>query len=135
MSDDWERDAEIRRLQRVIAKELSENDELGSEYTYVNSLRCELKELRAELLASQAREMVLKKAIHDYFDPAPDLKELIGKLVGALEFVAYKQGQAWIDSNGGPDKRCLSDDRNERIIMASKALADTQAVREKMGLG
>lgn len=31
--------SEIDRLKRVIAKELSENDELGCEYTYVNALR------------------------------------------------------------------------------------------------
>lgn len=37
---------EIDRLNKVIAKELSENDELGCEYTYVNTLRIELKELQ-----------------------------------------------------------------------------------------
>jgi hypothetical protein len=33
------RDAEILRLNRVILKEITENDELGCEYTYVNILR------------------------------------------------------------------------------------------------
>jgi hypothetical protein len=41
--------AEIQRLNRVIAKELTENDELGCEYTYINVLREENKALLAEL--------------------------------------------------------------------------------------
>ncbi len=35
--------AEVERLNRVIAKELTENDDLGCEYTYVNALREELQ--------------------------------------------------------------------------------------------
>lgn len=34
------------RLLRIIARELTENDELGSEFVYVNALREELKELK-----------------------------------------------------------------------------------------
>jgi hypothetical protein len=37
---------EIARLHRVIAKELTENDELGCEYTYVNALREDCRRLR-----------------------------------------------------------------------------------------
>lgn len=36
---------EIERLNKVIAKELTENDELGCEYTYVNVLREEIERL------------------------------------------------------------------------------------------
>jgi len=39
------KEAEIKRLHRVIAKELTENDELGCEYTYVNALRSVNKKL------------------------------------------------------------------------------------------
>lgn len=38
-------EAEISRLHRVIAKELTENDELGCEYTYVNILRADKAKL------------------------------------------------------------------------------------------
>jgi septal ring factor EnvC (AmiA/AmiB activator) len=41
-------EAEITRLHRVIARELTENDELGAEYTYVNALREELQAIKAE---------------------------------------------------------------------------------------
>lgn len=40
--------AEVRRLRRVIAKELTENDELGCEYTYVNVLKRENGKLREQ---------------------------------------------------------------------------------------
>lgn len=42
-------EAEIERLNRVIAKELSENDELGAEYTYVNALKAKLQQAEAEI--------------------------------------------------------------------------------------
>ncbi len=35
--------AEIDRLHKVIAKELTENDEIGCEYTYVNALKREIE--------------------------------------------------------------------------------------------
>ena len=41
--------AEVARLIKVIAKELTENDELGCEYAYVNSLREENAALQAKL--------------------------------------------------------------------------------------
>lgn len=47
-------EAENTRLTRVIAQELSENDELGSEYTYVNALREENARLKDELKHSHA---------------------------------------------------------------------------------
>lgn len=37
---------EIHRLRRIIAKELTENDELGSEFVYVNALKEEIAKLR-----------------------------------------------------------------------------------------
>lgn len=40
---------EIVRLQKVIANELCENDELGCEYTYVNVLRNDLLERSKEM--------------------------------------------------------------------------------------
>lgn len=40
---------EIDRLTRVIAKELTENDELGSEFVYVNALKAETKDLSIKL--------------------------------------------------------------------------------------
>lgn len=44
---------ECDRLRRVIAKELTENDELGSEFTYVNSLREENKRLREAIMGEE----------------------------------------------------------------------------------
>ena len=41
-----EAQAEIKRLKRVVAQELSENDGLGSEYTYVNTLKEQLAQER-----------------------------------------------------------------------------------------
>ena len=57
------RDAKIDRLHRVIAQELTENDELGSEYTYVNALKDEIKELRAaaEALAAACEWVITFK--------------------------------------------------------------------------
>lgn len=40
---------EIDRLNRIIAKELSENDELGAEFVYVNALKTQIKELQGQL--------------------------------------------------------------------------------------
>lgn len=40
---------ENQRLKKIIAKELSENDELGCEYTYVNILKDENQRLREAL--------------------------------------------------------------------------------------
>lgn len=37
---------EIERLEKIIAKELSENDELGAEYTFVNMLRGQVRSAR-----------------------------------------------------------------------------------------
>lgn len=39
----------LKRLERVLAKELSENDELGSEFVYVNVLRQDVQRLRKTL--------------------------------------------------------------------------------------
>lgn len=41
--------AEIRRLNKIIAQEVSENDELGSEFTYVMALKDENRRLREAL--------------------------------------------------------------------------------------
>lgn len=51
---------EIDRLKRIIAKELSENDELGSEFVYVMVLK-------EQLAASQARVARLEEALNDVF--------------------------------------------------------------------
>lgn len=51
-----ESQAEIDRLKRIIAKELTENDELGSEFTYVVALKAEISKLR-ELL-ERAKELM-----------------------------------------------------------------------------
>ena len=52
--------AATSRLKLIIAKELSENDELGSEFTYVNVLKDEIKTLSKEnadlLLAAKSWE-------------------------------------------------------------------------------
>lgn len=52
----WTREHEVKKLNRIILKELTENDELGAEYTYVNALREENKKLR-EALEHLFREM------------------------------------------------------------------------------
>lgn len=44
---------EIDRLRRIIAKELSENDELGAEYTYVHTLKERLNVARDALYQIQ----------------------------------------------------------------------------------
>lgn len=41
--------AEIERLNKIIAQEINENDELGAEYTYVRILKDENEKLKAEL--------------------------------------------------------------------------------------
>lgn len=41
--------AECDKLRRIIAKEVSENDELGSEFVYVNALREQLTEARSRI--------------------------------------------------------------------------------------
>jgi hypothetical protein len=46
--------AENVRLNRIIAKDLLENDELGCEYTYVNILRARVKELEAAFERARA---------------------------------------------------------------------------------
>lgn len=56
---------EIERLTRVIARELTENDELGCEYTYVNALRDDLETLsgsitRASLAHAKKDELLSK---------------------------------------------------------------------------
>ncbi len=51
-------EAECERLNKVIAKELSENDELGAEYTYVNALKAEVAECRLEM---GARHTTIKR--------------------------------------------------------------------------
>lgn len=44
-----EYEQEIERLQKIICKELSENDDLGSEFTYVCALKKEIKRAQDEL--------------------------------------------------------------------------------------
>lgn len=44
-----ELEAEVERLQRILARELSENDELGAEYAYVVALKNENARLKAVL--------------------------------------------------------------------------------------
>lgn len=48
---------EIERLNKVITRELSENDEIGCEYTYVRALKEEVTRLREAL--SQIRQKVI----------------------------------------------------------------------------
>lgn len=49
-------EAEIERLKKIIAHELSENDELGCEYTYVGILRDKLARYEAALEWYASRE-------------------------------------------------------------------------------
>lgn len=75
---------EIYRLSRVIAKELSENDELGAEYTYVNSLRADLA------IAKEALEKISKNKTDDCeiytmgCDCDDEAKNALTKLGGAM---------------------------------------------------
>jgi len=49
--------SEVERLNKIIAKELSENDDLGAEYTYVNVLKAKLQAVEQVLdLAVKQRE-------------------------------------------------------------------------------
>ena len=76
-----ESNAEIQRLHRVIAKELTENDELGCEYTYVNTLRQEVKDLQARI--DQAVE---------YCGPHTHLM-WAASVIGILKCVDFKDAQ------------------------------------------
>lgn len=136
----------------------------------LDSLSEELSELRAQLLASQARELVLRKAADfsltvinhaldlDYLGegstnglakdavhkleqaletPAPDLKELVGKLVDALTSISsvhkprHSEVGYW-ESLGAP-AHCAAVLAKDTEI-AREVLAETQAVREKLGM-
>lgn len=56
--------AENARLLRVIAKELTENDDLGAEFTYVNALKAENSMLKEEFseLQKQAFPLIEENA-------------------------------------------------------------------------
>lgn len=56
-------DAEIERLNRIIAKELSENDELGAEFAYVRALQIESAQLREKLDVAEAEIIRLKHSV------------------------------------------------------------------------
>lgn len=56
-------EAENKRLERIIAKELTENDELGSEFVYVGALKAQNKQLREALksLSDEAFKQLNKR--------------------------------------------------------------------------
>jgi uncharacterized coiled-coil DUF342 family protein len=58
---------EIYRLHRVIANELTENDELGCEYTYVMVLKEEIEILRIALENPQLKSVQESKLIFELF--------------------------------------------------------------------
>lgn len=69
--------AEIDRLHRVITRELSENDELGAEYTHVMALKEELEEARDE---ARRWEILAGSWMKSY----DELKEKYEPLVAAI---------------------------------------------------
>jgi hypothetical protein len=69
---------EIFRLERVIAKELTENDELGCEYTYVNALKRENKKL-AETVRLVDETCDIFMNVPDKIDPFILKRELLKK--------------------------------------------------------
>ena len=64
--------AENANLKRIIAKELTENDELGSEFVYVQALKERLK--LAEQMVSELREHLMRAGIAY---PAPNCIKII----------------------------------------------------------
>ena len=81
IGEDWLRlDVEVERLKRIIAKELTENDELGREYTYVNALIDENKRLRDEVEHWKKQHVMSRDAAN----------KLIERLRRALERIEAK---------------------------------------------
>jgi hypothetical protein len=56
---------EIKNLRKIIAKELSENDDLGLEYTYVTILKDELAQLKSELSKKDSDIKEILAIIHE----------------------------------------------------------------------
>ncbi len=83
---------EIERLHKVIAKELSENDELGAEYTYVRALKEEIGRLNKhgyEVCLDYEKQLEAEKARRA--ECAAEIKRLetqARELVKALEIIA-----------------------------------------------
>ncbi len=75
--------AEVERLNKIIAKELSENDELGAEYTYVNALRGEVERLR-DIIDLYEADPVVKYATRAFADLSVDKKNKIMNLMRSL---------------------------------------------------
>lgn len=66
--------SEVERLNKIIAKELSENDDLGAEYTYVNVLKAKLQAAEAELEAWHAITKYSGRSRAEIFGMAEMLK-------------------------------------------------------------
>ncbi len=88
---------ETRRLKRIIAKELSENDELGCEYVYVQALKAEIADLKFS-----ARPECLES-----IKALPILEEEIMRLRAALEAIAKPTYGT---------EFCNSDEENNEIL-------------------
>lgn len=70
---------EVERLKKIIARELSENDELGSEFTYVIALKEENAQLR------KALEEMIFAGREAYDNGYPAMEEAVCRARKALE--------------------------------------------------
>jgi len=57
---------EINALKRIIAKELTENDELGREYTYVTCLKDKFAQLKSELSKKDSDIKEIIAIVHEH---------------------------------------------------------------------
>ncbi len=89
----------------------------------------ELSAVNAKLFAENDKlKRTIAKELHENdglgmeFTYVAILKDQLALAVEALEFIANHQCFAYRDKDGGPDKKCISRDRNLRILRAKETL-------------
>lgn len=113
------KDAEIERLVRVIARELSENDELGAEYTYVMALKAEIERLKGSE-SDLGGECEMLRCEKD------QLRAELAAMREALDKVLIK-----VDWNGDEFSSPKQYAETRQLILNALALPAAQAAHER----
>jgi hypothetical protein len=98
---------EVDRLTRIIAKELTENDELGCEFTYVNALKAEIEALKNCIQALRLDNDELLTKYYDHSALLLDQRQLqtrIASLEAKLQIAT--EALEWIGDGGCSDVEC-----------------------------